>query len=62
MCKGERPIGAAKGKQINTMASSPPPPQWLCTWAGTIRHTISQAPPVDCDITMGHLGGLVGGG
>ena len=27
MCKGERPIGAAKGKQTNTMASSPPPPK-----------------------------------
>ena len=26
MCKGERPIGAVKGKQTNTMASCPPPP------------------------------------
>ena len=28
MCKGARPIGAAKGKQTNTMAlcQSPPPP------------------------------------
>ena len=26
MCKGERPIGAAKGKQTNTMASCQPPP------------------------------------
>ena len=26
MCKGERPIGAAKGKQSNPMASCPPPP------------------------------------
>ena len=27
MCKGERPIGAAKGKQTNTMASCQTPPQ-----------------------------------
>ena len=27
MCKGEKPIGVAKGKQTNTMASSPPPAQ-----------------------------------
>ena len=26
MCRGERPIGAAKGKQSNTMASCQPPP------------------------------------
>ena len=26
MCKGERPIGAAKGKHTNTMASCHPPP------------------------------------
>ena len=26
MCKGERPIGAAKGKQTNTMASCHTPP------------------------------------
>ena len=26
MCKGERPIGAAKGKQTNTMASCQDPP------------------------------------
>ena len=26
MWKGERPIGAAKGKQTNTMASCHPPP------------------------------------
>ena len=26
MCKGERTIGAAKGKQTSTMASCPPPP------------------------------------
>ena len=26
MCKGERPIGAAKGKQTNAMALCPPPP------------------------------------
>ena len=26
MCRGERPIGAAKGKQTNTMASCQPPP------------------------------------
>ena len=26
MCKGERPMGAAKGTQTNTMASCPPPP------------------------------------
>ena len=25
MCSGERPIGAAKGKQTNTMASCQPP-------------------------------------
>ena len=25
MCKGERPIGAAKGKQTDTMASCQPP-------------------------------------
>ena len=26
MCKGERPIGAAKGKPTKTMASCQPPP------------------------------------
>ena len=26
MCSGERPTGAAKGKQANTRASFPPPP------------------------------------
>ena len=26
MCSGERPTGAAKGKQTNTMASCQPPP------------------------------------
>ena len=33
MSSGERPIGAAKGKQIDTEASPPPPaqtPQWAC--------------------------------
>ena len=36
MRKGERPIGAAKGKQTNTRASCPPPPPpmwWLCACA-----------------------------
>ena len=39
MCSGERPIGAAKGRQTNTMASCPPPPPPAgacrcteCTW------------------------------
>ena len=26
MCKGERPVGAAKGTQANTLASGPAPP------------------------------------
>ena len=36
MCSGERPIGAAKGKQSDTEAlCQPPPPLW---WLGSTLH------------------------
>ena len=43
MCNGERPIGAARGKQTNTMASCQPPPflpcenLWRVGWDGGLR-------------------------
>ena len=35
MCKGERPMGATKGKQTNTMASCQPPLPPNGCWRGT---------------------------
>ena len=40
MCKGERPIGAAKGKQTNTMASCHPPPRLN----PSLRHSVTLCP------------------
>ena len=34
MSSGERPMGAAKGKQTTTMALCQPPPSPLCTLCG----------------------------
>ena len=40
MCSGERPIGAAEGKQTNTMAScSPPPPPQLKACSPPVPNT-----------------------
>ena len=43
MCKGERPIGAAKGKQTSTMALCHPPPL-LQASLGTYKE--SHRPPI----------------
>ena len=59
MCKGEGPIGPAKGKQTNTVASCQPPPLpllpasagGLCPWSGGVHH---HGP---CQAALGVLGG-----
>ena len=40
MCKGQRPIGAAKGKQTNTMALCQPPPLPSATPATAAAHQV----------------------
>ena len=46
MCKGKRPIGAAKGKQTNTMASCQPPPPPSSDFSPDILGGGSQVTPV----------------
>ena len=46
MCKGERPIGAAKGKQTNSMTLyPPPPPPPPCPRAPTSHNFLNPPPP-----------------